>query len=112
MSGLPAMTDIFAITGAGLIGLGFYGLIASVHLLRRVVAFNVIGSGIFLFFGAFAARAGGGGTAAVDPVPQALIITGIVVALSATALAIGLVVAHARASDSAVLPEDEPAGRE
>ncbi len=105
MSGLLTATDLFAMTGAALIGLGFYGLIASTHLLRRVTAFNVIGSGIFLFFGAFASRSG-----ATDPVPQALIITGIVVALSATALAIGLVVAHARASDSAVLPEDEAKG--
>ncbi|QQP92828.1 NADH-quinone oxidoreductase subunit K (plasmid) [Skermanella sp. TT6] len=96
------LIDAFAMTGAALIGLGFYGLTASKHLLRRVVAFNVIGSGIFLYFGAFASR---GSTP--DPVPQALIITGIVVALSATALAIGLVVAHARESGSAVLPEDE-----
>ena len=96
------MSDAFALTGAALVGLGFYGLIANSHLLRRVLAFNVIGSGIFLYFGAFASRGG-----APDPVPQALIITGIVVALSATALAVGLVIAHARETGSVVLPEDD-----
>jgi multicomponent Na+:H+ antiporter subunit C len=40
-------------------------------------------------------------------VPQALIITGIVVALSASALAVGLVVAQARASGRATLPEED-----
>ncbi len=96
------MTDVYALTGSALIGIGFYGLIASSPLLRRVMAFNVIGSGIFLFLGAFASRGG-----VPDPVPQALIITGIVVALSATALAVGLVVAHARESRRVVLPEDD-----
>jgi multicomponent Na+:H+ antiporter subunit C len=96
------MTNVYALSAAALIGIGFYGLIASSHLLRRVIAFNVIGSGIFLFLGAFASRSG-----LPDPVAQALIITGIVVALSASALAVGLVVAHARASRRVVLPEDD-----
>ena len=66
-------------------------LLARPHLLRRVIAFNLIGSGLFLFLGAAGARGAG-----VDPIPQALIITGIVVALSASALAVGLVVALAQ----------------
>jgi multicomponent Na+:H+ antiporter subunit C len=96
--------DVYAMTGAALVGLGFFGLLAARHLLRRVVAFNLIGSGLFLYFGA----AGGRG-AAPDPIPQALIITGIVVALASTALAVGLVVIHARAAGHAVLPEEEDA---
>lgn len=97
--------DLFALTGAALIGLGSYGLIAIRHLLRQIIAFNLIGSGLFLFFGAAAARGGES-----DPVPQALIITGIVVALSASALAVGLVVAQAEASGHAELPDDDAAG--
>jgi len=92
---------VFALTGAMLAGLGIYGLLALPHLLRRIIAFNLIGSGLFLFFGAAGARG-----AAVDAIPQALIITGIVVALSASALAVGLVVAHARISGRAVLPDE------
>jgi multicomponent Na+:H+ antiporter subunit C len=96
-----ATVDLYALTGAALIGLGVYGLIAARHLLRRVVAFNVVGSGIFLYFGAAGARGG-----APDPVPQALIITGIVVALAASALAVTLVAALARARGTATLPNE------
>jgi len=98
---MSALT-LYALTGSAAIGIGFYGLIASRHLLRRIVAFNLLGSGLFLYFGAAGARGG-----VADPVPQALIITGIVVALSASALAVGLLVAHVRASGHVVLPEDE-----
>jgi multicomponent Na+:H+ antiporter subunit C len=93
---------LYALTGAALVGIGFFGLISARHLLRRVVGFNLIGSGLFVFLGAAGARGD-----AADPVPQALIITGIVVALSASALAVGLVVAQARASGRATLPEED-----
>jgi len=96
--------DFFALTGAALVGLGSYGLIAIRHLLRQIIAFNLIGSGLFLFFGAAAVRGGDS-----DPVPQALIITGIVVALSASALAVGLVVAQAEASGHAEVPDGDKA---
>lgn len=93
---------LYALTGAVLIGIGFYGLIEAQHLLRRVITFNLIGSGLFVFLGAVGARNDG-----FDPIPQALIITGIVVALSASALAVGLVVAHSRASGRPTFPEED-----
>jgi len=93
---------VFALTGAALVAFGVYGLLARPHLLRRVIAFNLIGSGLFLFLGAAGARGAG-----VDPIPQALIITGIVVALSASALAVGLVVALAQSTGTACLPDEE-----
>jgi multicomponent Na+:H+ antiporter subunit C len=96
---------IYGLCGAGLVGLGLYGFVARRHLLRRVLAFNVIGSGIFLLFGATAHRRPELGT---DPVPQALIITGIVVALSLTALVVALVVRFAGMTGSAFLPEEVP----
>lgn len=94
---------LYGLCGAAVIGVGIYGFMIHANILRRLLAFNVIGSGIFLMLGAAASRAPGGPP---DPVPQALIITGIVVALSATALGVALLVAYARASDSARLPED------
>jgi multicomponent Na+:H+ antiporter subunit C len=93
---------VFALTGSALVGLGVYGLLARPHMLRRVIAFNLLGSGLFLFFGAAGARGVG-----LDPIPQALIITGIVVALSASALAVGLVVALARGTGTAYLPDEK-----
>ena len=95
---------LYAVTGALLVGLGFFGMIARAGLLRRIIGFNVLGSGVFLMFGAM----GSAGNAATDPVPQALIITGIVVALSASALAVALIVAHARAGGTDRI-EDERA---
>ncbi|WP_114965816.1 NADH-quinone oxidoreductase subunit K [Alkalilacustris brevis] len=103
-----APATIYGLCGAALVGLGLYGFVTRRGLLRRVLAFNVIGSGVFLYFGAAAARGARDGIA-TDPVPQAMIITGIVVALSATALAVALVVAHAKAGGGHDrLPEDEP----
>ena len=94
---------LYGLCGAALVGIGLYGFVSHPGLLRRVLAFNVIGSGIFLIFGAAGYRDADAGA---DPVPQALIITGIVVALSLTALAVALIVAHVRASGHGELPED------
>ncbi|MDH3209302.1 MAG: cation:proton antiporter subunit C [Burkholderiaceae bacterium] len=76
---------LYAFTGASLVALGLYALIVYAHLLRKILAFNVMGSGVFLVLVGLAQRAG-----AADPVPQAMVLTGIVVAVSATALALAL----------------------
>ena len=78
---------IFALTAAALIGVGLYGFIVNAQPLRKILAFNVIGSGVFLLFGALARRGAAAGFGG-DPVPQALLITAIVVAFAASALAI------------------------
>lgn len=90
---------IFGLTAAVLIGLGVFGLIASADPLRKILAFNITGSGVFLLAGAIARRGAAAGFEA-DPVLMALLITGIVVAFSATALAVALLVRlHAVAGD-------------
>ena len=81
---------LFGLCGAVLVGLGLYGLIVSPQPLRKILAFNLVGSGVFLLFGVVARRGAALGMGG-DPVPQALVITGIVVAFSATALAVALV---------------------
>jgi multicomponent Na+:H+ antiporter subunit C len=73
------------LVGAALVGLGLYGLIINPHPLRKILAFNVIGSGVFLLFGIIARKGAAAGFAA-DPVPQAMVITGIVVAFAAARL--------------------------
>jgi len=77
------------LTGAALIGLGLYGLLVHPNPLRKIVGFNLLGSGVFLVFGIIARKGAAAGFPA-DPVPQALVITGIVIAFSATALAVAL----------------------
>jgi multicomponent Na+:H+ antiporter subunit C len=75
--------------GAALVGLGLYGVIVDPQPLRKILAFNVIGSGVFLVFGIVARKGAAAGLRA-DPVPHAMVITGIVVAFAASALAVAL----------------------
>jgi len=75
--------------------------------LRKILAFNVIGSGVFMLFGAIARRGAAAGMGG-DPVPQALLITGIVVAFSATALAVALLLRLHAVTGSATLATDPP----
>ncbi len=82
-------TTLFGLCGAALVGIGLYGLLTDPRLLRKIIAFNLVGSGVFLLFGVVARRGAAAGLGG-DPVPQALVITGIVVAFSATALAVAL----------------------
>jgi multicomponent Na+:H+ antiporter subunit C len=95
---------VYSVAGALLVGIGLYGFVARRHLLRRILAFNVIGSGLFLMFGALARR---NEDVVSDPVPQAMVITGIVVALSATALAIVLALRLNERTGLSVLPDTE-----
>jgi multicomponent Na+:H+ antiporter subunit C len=76
---------IFAATGAILCALGAAGIVLLNHGLRRILAFNLMSSGIYLVLVGLAQRGG-----APDPVPQAMVLTGIVVGVAATALALAL----------------------
>ena len=82
---------LYGVCGAVLVGLGLFGLIVHPQPLRKILAFNLIGGGVFLLFGVVARRGAAAGLAG-DPVPQALVITGLVVAFAATALAVALLV--------------------
>jgi multicomponent Na+:H+ antiporter subunit C len=79
---------LFAICGTVLFGIGFYGTVFCRNLLRKVMALNLMGSGVFLVLIALAARTPSGPP---DPVPHAMVLTGIVVSVSATALMLALV---------------------
>ncbi|OGB23631.1 MAG: Na+/H+ antiporter subunit C [Burkholderiales bacterium RIFCSPLOWO2_02_FULL_57_36] len=76
---------IFALAGAALFVTGVAGLVLQEHLLRKILAFNVMGSGAFLVLVGLGQRSG-----TPDPVPQAMVLTGIVVSVAATALALAL----------------------
>jgi len=76
---------LYALAGTGLFGLGLYGLLAHRHVLRRVMALNVAGAGVFMILVALG-RAG----ARTDVVPDALVLTGIVITVAATAVTLGL----------------------
>jgi multicomponent Na+:H+ antiporter subunit C len=93
---------LFAFAGLGLLLIGAWALVLRAHLIRKVLAINVMGSGAFLILVGSRPAAEG----AVDPVPQAMVITGIVVAISATALALALVLRIAEVTGKPTLPED------
>jgi multicomponent Na+:H+ antiporter subunit C len=98
--------SLFALCACALVGIGLYGLITQPHPLRKLVAFNIMGSGVFVLFGALAKRGAAVGMAA-DPVPQALLITAIVVAFAATAVTVALLLRLIESTDTASLA-DEP----
>lgn len=99
---------LFGLCAVALVGVGLYGLIVNPQPLRKILAFNLIGSGVFLLFGAIARRGAAVGMGG-DPVPQALLITGIVVAFSATALAVALVLRLFDAAGAVSLAANPPA---
>lgn len=79
----PAL--LYALGGVLLFVLGLGGMILLGQPLRKILAFNLMGSGTFLVLVGLAQRDG-----VADPVPQAMVLTGIVVAVAATALALAL----------------------
>jgi multicomponent Na+:H+ antiporter subunit C len=104
--------ELYWMAGAALTGLGVYGLLVSPHPLRKLLGLNLLGSGIFLIFGVVAKRGAAAGLSG-DPVPQALIITAIVVAFSATAIAIALLLRlHAEEGTASLDDPRRPDGDE
>jgi len=79
---------LYALIGVALFCISLHAVIVNADPLRRILALNVMSSGVFLVLVALARRVPG---PAPDPVPQAMVITGIVVAVSATALAIVMI---------------------
>jgi multicomponent Na+:H+ antiporter subunit C len=79
---------IYSMAAAGLFVICLHALITRAHLLRKILALNMMGSSVFLLLIAVAYRNRIDGSA--DPVPHAMVLTGIVVAVSATAFALAL----------------------
>lgn len=97
-------TFSFALTGIGLFAIGLYGLVIYSHLLRKILALNIMGSGIFLVLAGLALRLPDD---TADPVSHAMIITGIVVAVAASALALVLMLQVQHVTGRATLSEKQ-----
>ena len=78
---------IYGLTGIMLFAIGLRAAMLHASILARIIALNVCGAGVFLTFISIAFQGDG---EAADPIPHALVLTGIVVAVSATALALAL----------------------
>ena len=91
-----------------LLTLGLYGMLAKRNLLKKLIGMNIFQTAIFLFFIEGATKSGGsvpiidfglGMEAAsyVNPLPHVLILTGIVVGLSLTGVALAFLLVIYRA---------------
>ncbi|MGY6548747.1 MAG: NADH-quinone oxidoreductase subunit K [Roseinatronobacter sp.] len=87
---MPALTPelIYGLTGIAVFAIGLIGALSLQDRLRRVLALKLcsVGAGFLLVVAAWRVP-----PAAPDPVPHALVITGIVVMISATAVALALI---------------------
>lgn len=66
--------------------IGLHGLFTARNLLRRLLSLNVLTTAVFLLLVVIARKA-----TPLDPVPHAMVLTGIVIAVSTTAVALALV---------------------
>lgn len=80
----------YALVGVALFAMGLYSLIVRTLDLQRILSLNVMGTGVFMVLVTAAISE----ESVVDPVPHALVLTGIVVAVSATAFALALCLAR------------------
>ncbi len=81
-------TTLYMLGAAALFAIGLFGLLDCEHAIRRVLAVNIMGTAVFVIFVAIAERTPG---SIPDPVPHAMVLTGIVVAVCGTGLALALV---------------------
>lgn len=102
------MTDVIlhGVTGVLIFCLGLRALFVYENLLRKTLALNFMGTGVLMFIMAMADRVPG---SPPDPVPHAIVLTSIVVAVCATALLLALA-GHLHAlTGSATLEADDAA---
>ena len=94
------MTNHFEATAMILFGIGFVTLLLQKNLIKKIIGLNIMDTSIFLFLAAKGYITGRSAPIAVDgvvqmeyyvnPLPSALVMTGIVVAVSITAFALAL----------------------
>ncbi len=78
---------IYSLTSAVIFVIGIGGIFITRHFIKKIISTIIMGGGVFLCFVSFAER---DAQAFADPVPHALVITGIVVAVASAAFALAL----------------------
>jgi|TARA_B100000959_G_C14620535_1_gene476001 multicomponent Na+:H+ antiporter subunit C len=89
---------------AALLLIGLYGIVARSHLLRKLMAMNILQVAVIVFFIALSTKSGAtvpvvpadavdiDPAAYVNPLPHALMLTAIVVSVSTTGVALALLI--------------------
>lgn len=96
--GLP-VSHLLLVTGLALVLIGLWGVLTQKHILRIVIAFSLVDTGMHIVMVATGYVTGGtapildqgfavgqAGMQAVDPIPSALVVTAIVIGFSVTAV--------------------------
>lgn len=93
------ISNMHFLTAMVLFLIGFHTMLTHSNLIKKVMGMNIMETGIFLFFISVGYVRGGSSPIAVpvaegyiNPLPSALILTGIVVSVSLTAFALALIV--------------------
>jgi len=94
---------IFSMAAMGLFTIGLYIVLIEAHLLRKIMALNIMGSSIFLLLIAIAARH----SPPIDPLPHAIVLIGLVIMVSFTALALRLARRIDQETGQTCLPKDD-----
>ena len=86
---------------------GFYTLIASNHLIKKIIGLNIFQTSVFMLYISMGKVTGGTAPIAVEgvtnysnPLPHVLILTAIVVGIETTSLALALVIRIKEAYDT------------
>lgn len=95
--------QLWMLAAAAMFGIGLYSLVVARHVLRQLIAIKVMGSAVFLVLVVAAGPVDG----ALDGIPKALVLTGIVVAVSAVGFALALLVRLAEVTGSTRLDDEE-----
>lgn len=94
---------LYSVTGLLVFVIGLRGMFLRRHLIMKLVAVNLAGSGVFLFLVAITHPAPG---QPPDPLPQVMVLTGIVISVSVVAYALSLLRRIVDDSGQPRLPED------
>ena len=78
---------LYLLLASGLFLIGCHALFTSEGMLRKLLALNVLSSAVFLVFVTIARM-----SEPRDPVPNAIVLTGLVVTVSTTAVALAIVI--------------------
>jgi len=76
-------THIFAFTAATIFVIALYYVVTHPNFMKKIIAINILGSAVFLYIVSFAYHSD-----PLDHVAHAIVLTGIVVAVAGSALAL------------------------
>lgn len=79
---------IYSTCAISMFCIGLLGFMLLTDVIRKVLSINIMGIGIFMLLVATSAMAPG----LIDPIPQAMVLTGIVVAAAGSALMLQLAI--------------------